>query len=123
MRILWLILGWTTFALGIIGAFLPVVPTVPFLLLSVLGFAKSSPKMRNRILRHPRFGPPIRDWLRTGAITRRTKAISSIAMGCGVVVAFLMGVPLWAVGSQAIILTAVAIYIWTRPEKKLHNKG
>lgn len=119
MRVFWLVLAWVSFVLGIIGAFLPVVPTVPFLILSVWGFAKSSPKMRNRILRHPQFGPPIRDWLRTGAITRRTKIVASVAMASGVVVGWALGLPLWVVGSQATVLLAVAIYLWTRPDKRV----
>ena len=118
MRIVWLLLGWGAFVLGLIGAFLPVVPTVPFLLLSLIGFAKSSPKMRNRILRHPQFGPPIRDWLRNGTITRRTKIFSSVAMACGVAIGAALGLPIWVVAAQASVLGAVSIYLWTRPEKR-----
>lgn len=118
MKMFWLFLGWGAFALGIIGAFLPVVPTVPFMLLSLIGFAKSSPKMRNRILRHPQFGPPIRDWLRYGTITRRTKIFSSVAMACGVVIAAAIGLPVWIVATQASVLIAISIYLWTRPEKR-----
>lgn len=118
MRIFWLAFGWIAFALGLVGAFLPVVPTVPFLLLSLFGFAKSSPKMRNRILRHPRFGPPIREWLRHGTITRRTKTISTAAMACGVAVAGALGLPVWVVLSQAVVLSAVSAYLWTRPERR-----
>jgi uncharacterized membrane protein YbaN (DUF454 family) len=50
------------FLLGIIGVFLPIMPTVPFMLLSVYCFARSSPRLHNYLRKHPWFGPGIRDW-------------------------------------------------------------
>lgn len=57
MRLLWLILGWVAAILGAIGLFLPVVPTVPFLLVAVFSFARSSRWLAARIMRDPRFRP------------------------------------------------------------------
>lgn len=117
MRIFWLCLAWVSVGLAVLGAVLPVMPTVPFLLVAVWGFAKSSPRMRNRILRHPKFGPPIRQWLRNGAIKRRTKIIALAMMAMGVVVGVFFGLPLWVSAVQSAILFGVGTYLWTRPEQ------
>ena len=60
--------GLLAVGLGIVGLFLPVVPTVPFLILAAWCFARSNPAWERRILLHPRFGPPIRAWRERGAI-------------------------------------------------------
>ena len=62
MRRLYLALGLVSLGLGIIGAFLPLLPTVPFLLLAAFLFARGNPAWEKRLLDHPRWGPPIRDW-------------------------------------------------------------
>lgn len=46
-KILWLILGFIGLGLGALGAVLPILPTVPFLLLAAVSFAKSSDKLNN----------------------------------------------------------------------------
>ena len=47
MKTLYLIGGFTTFGIGVIGIILPVLPTTPFLLLTGLLFAKGSDKYKN----------------------------------------------------------------------------
>lgn len=80
MRTVYLILGLVAVALGIVGIFLPILPTVPFMLLAAFLFARSNPAWERRILQHPRFGPPIRDWRERGAIGRRAKAAALAAL-------------------------------------------
>ena len=73
MQLFWLILGWVAAILGAIGLFLPVVPTVPFLLVAVFAFTRSSPRLAAKIMRNPKFGPPIRAWRKRGVIGRGAK--------------------------------------------------
>ncbi len=80
MRSLYLILGLLAVGLGIVGIFVPILPTVPFMLLAAFLFARSNPAWERRILEHPRFGPPIRDWRERGAIGRRAKRASLLAL-------------------------------------------
>ena len=46
-KVFWLIIGFLCLALGTIGVFLPVLPTVPFYLVTAFAFAKSSERLHN----------------------------------------------------------------------------
>ncbi|KCV82529.1 hypothetical protein ATO10_06291 [Actibacterium atlanticum] len=116
MRLIWMLLGLCCVGLGAIGAVLPLLPTVPFLLLAAFFFARSSDTLHNWLLTHPRFGQPIIDWHEKGAIRRPVKwvATASILLAFGLAAA--MGVRPTILMIQAATLCCVALFIWTRPE-------
>ncbi|QIE57634.1 DUF454 domain-containing protein [Pikeienuella piscinae] len=116
MRGFWLILGCFAVALGVIGAVLPIVPTVPFLLLAAFCFARSSERFYNWLLSHRIFGPPIADWRAHGAIGRRAKWLSTASIAAALIPPFVIGLPWWMIALEGAILTAVLIFIWTRPD-------
>jgi len=116
MRLLWLILGLTSVALGMVGAVLPLLPTVPFMLLAAFFFARSSERLHNWLLTHPTFGPSIMDWQESGAIRRRVKWIASVSIVAAFGLSLAMGVRPTILLIQAATLCAVAVFIWTRPE-------
>ena len=70
--------GLTALATGLIGLFVPLLPTVPFILLAAFFFARGHPPWEARLLRS-RFGPAIRDWREKGAISRKGKTAALIA--------------------------------------------
>lgn len=115
MQHAWLALGWFFVALGAIGALLPVVPTVPFLLIAAWAFSKSSPRLMYRILSHPRYGPPVRAWQERGVIGPFAKTWAVVAMAGGVVFSWFIGMPDWLVAAQATACLGVAAFIVTRP--------
>lgn len=84
MRALYFIGGMFAVALAVIGTALPIMPTVPFLIVAVFCFARSNPALEKRILDHPYFGPQVRDWQERRAISRKTKVIAIGAMTIGV---------------------------------------
>jgi hypothetical protein len=111
-------LGVLMLALGIVGAFLPVMPTTIFLILAAWCFGRSSPRIEAWMLNHPRFGPTLRDWRQYGAVPRRAKILACLGMasGYGLFFAGARPEPLLAVVVAAFIVAA-AIYVTTRPER------
>ncbi|MEM8679082.1 MAG: YbaN family protein [Planctomycetota bacterium] len=67
-RWLYLVLAATCFALGAIGAVLPVIPTTPFLLLTSYFLIRTSPMLYRRLVDSRMFGPILRDWYERGGI-------------------------------------------------------
>jgi uncharacterized membrane protein YbaN (DUF454 family) len=114
-RPLYLTGGLIALTLGIIGAFLPIMPTVPFLIAAAFCFARSNPEWEKKLLDHPTHGPTLRDWNERGAVSRRVKLIAIASMAVGGVVTWLtIGWP-WA-GISLAILATVGPWLWTRPE-------
>jgi len=110
-----LTIGVIATALAVVGAALPIMPTVPFLIVAVYCFARSNPAFERKILDHPYFGPQVRDWNERRAIRRSTKLIAIAAMACGVVFTWAtLGAPYYYI-SIAILVIAGA-WIWTRRE-------
>lgn len=115
MRLLWLALGVLALMLGALGAVLPLLPTVPFLLLAALAFARSSDRLHRWIVTHPVYGPPIRDWQQHGRIRRRGKVIALLSMAASLALSAALGVPGGILALQASVLAGVALYLVTRP--------
>ena len=84
MRWVLFILAWLSFVLGIIGAFLPILPTTPFLILSAYLFSKSSPRFHAWIMNLPIAGSAVRDWQENRVINPRAKFLcaSMIFLSC-----------------------------------------
>ncbi|WP_082752556.1 TonB family protein [Janthinobacterium sp. B9-8] len=116
LRWAYLVLGGLMVLLGIIGAFLPVMPTTVFLLLALACFSKSSPRLEQWLLQHPRFGPSLRAWREHRAIPKRAKILACLGMLLGLIVLAFSPVPKWAVASVALCELMVAIYIIRRPD-------
>lgn len=72
-RVLLIIAGFISIGLGIIGIFIPLLPTTAFLLLAVWLFSKSSPRWRAWLLDHPYLGRHIRNYTLHRGITRKAK--------------------------------------------------
>jgi uncharacterized membrane protein YbaN (DUF454 family) len=71
--------GFLATALGVLGIFVPVLPTVPFLLLALACFARSSERFYNWLIDHARFGPIIRPYINGQGMTRASK-VKAIAL-------------------------------------------
>lgn len=112
VRILYLALGWMALLLGIIGAFLPLLPTTVFLLISAWAFSRSSERWHRWLREHPRFGHMIRAWEEHHAMPKRAKRIAfgALALSYGFT-AYVFGPDSLAAIIGGICITGVAIYI------------
>ena len=72
-RYLLISLGWLCVILGAIGAFLPILPTTPFLILALVCFSKSSPRFHKMLLNNKWFGPILQEWEKNKTVSRQVK--------------------------------------------------
>jgi uncharacterized protein len=109
--------------LGLIGIFLPVLPTTPFILLSAWAAARSSPRLLAWLEEHTAFGPMLCDWRRGGIVRRRSKWMATLVMGASGLYLLLSSHPRWAALLAIACMTAVALWLWRRPEQPADAAG
>lgn len=73
-------IGLVFVVLAIIGVFLPLLPTTPFLLVASACFAKSSPALYQKLNNNKVFGPLIKNWNETRSIPKKGKVIALLSM-------------------------------------------
>jgi hypothetical protein len=107
LRALYLVLGLLFVGIGIVGVFLPLIPTTGPLLLAAFFFARSSDRLHDWLVNHPRFGGFISDFQSGRGIPVRTKVVAVLAMTA----AFTYSVG-WVLGPMALRLLVAAIGVW-----------
>ncbi|MGH1453312.1 MAG: YbaN family protein [Paracoccaceae bacterium] len=115
MRYIWASLGLISVGFGLIGIVLPLIPTVPFMLLAAFFFARSSERMHNWLLGHRIFGPAILDWQTRGAIHPRGKRLATISIVLVFGISLAIGLRPMLLVIQGVTLSCVLIFLWTRP--------
>ena len=114
-RQLYLLAGLTALGLGAIGVILPLLPTVPFVILAAFCFARSSPRLEAWLLDHKIFGPHILNWRNNRAITKKGKRAALVAFLASIIIALIFIEMPW----NLIPIVAALIggtWIWTRNE-------
>jgi len=114
------ILGWIFVVIGVIGAFVPLLPTTPFLILAAACWSKSSPRWRAQLLATPGFGPAIQEWEETRTIPLRAKimAISMIVASCTLSVLFVCPT-LAGKACLVVIAASTCTWMWRVPTRAL----
>ncbi|MCP4315004.1 MAG: DUF454 domain-containing protein [Hyphomicrobiales bacterium] len=115
MRLIWLVAGCLSLVAGIIGIAVPLLPTTPFLLLAAYCFARGSTRLHQWLVNHPRLGPPIRDWETYRAISKRGKFLAMVGIVAVFAISIIAGVATRVIIIQIVVLSAVSIFILTRP--------
>lgn len=115
MRLAWLCFGLAALLLGLLGVILPLLPTVPFLLLAAFCFARSSDKLHGWLIHHSHLGPPISAWQSNGSISLPAKRMASLSVVATFCLSLLTGLRWSLFAVQAVALTGVLLFIWTRP--------
>ncbi len=108
--------GWISIAGGVAGIFLPLVPTVPFLLLAVACFARSSERFHSWLVEHNHLGPLLRDYLKGAGIPLRAKrmAIGMVWVSFPVST-FLFARTLWLKLLLIAMAMAITLYLLFQP--------
>ena len=119
----WWLLAYASLGLGIVGVFVPGLPTTVFVLISAWAAAQGSERLHAWLLAHPRFGPLIRDWQGQRAVPRRAKwAATWTMLACAailLIVMALVGAHRWWMAALPIACMAVvALWLWRRPEPR-----
>lgn len=113
----YLALGWMSVGLGIVGVFLPILPTTPFMLLAAWLFSKGSPYLHAWICNHPHFGPSIRRWNEHGVINRRSKIMAMLAFVVVIAASLIFVENRWVVMIQLLVAIPVCCFILSRPSR------
>lgn len=123
----WLLIvaGGVAVLLGVIGAVLPVMPTVPFLLVAAACWSKASPRLHRWLLRLPQFGPMVARWERERALTWRVKLMIMAVIAVSVITPIWLTrnhawLP-WAVAGVAVVAIVLVLRIPVTPDADLEG--
>ncbi len=117
----WWLLAYASLGVGIVGIFVPGLPTTVFVLVAAWAAARGSKRLERRLLAHRHFGPVIVAWRAHGAVPRRAKWAATWAMlACAAILLLLMvAVPShrgWMVALPIGCMGVVGVWLWLRPE-------
>lgn len=118
MRGVFLVAGTLCVGLGLVGLFLPLLPTTPFLLLAAACYARGSRRFYDWLLANRTFGPLINEWRRHRSIPYRTKlsAIALMSLTLGISIVFFVPV-LWVKLLLAAVGVGLAIWMYRMPSR------
>ncbi len=107
--------GGLALLLALLGVLLPIMPTVPFLLLAAYCFSRGSRRVFRWLLRNETLRHSLRDWQRRRAIARPAKILATVAMSFSLLGSLLLG-QAWLSGLLLLGVAAVLIFIWRCPD-------
>ena len=102
-KYLLIICGSCSVALGVVGIFIPVLPTTPFFLLAVFCYLRSSKKLYEWLMNHKIFGVYIYNYITYKAVLKSTKIGSIIFLWAGLTTSILL-VNNWHVRLMLIVI-------------------
>ena len=112
MKYLIAVFGIISLGLGILGIFLPVLPTTPFLLLASFLFLKSSPSLYRWLMEHPRLGPYIKNFMVHKSLPLHVKVVSVSMVWITLLYCAFFVADHWALSALFILLaTAITVHI------------
>ena len=107
-----LLLGTLYLVIGIVGIFIPLLPTTPFLLMSALCYLRSSKGMYDWLMTNRFFGKFLTDYMNGRGVPLRVKIITILVLWVTLSAsAFLFVEKLWMRILLAAIATGVTIHL------------
>ena len=120
---LYITFGFLAVALAIVGVFVPGLPTVPFLLVALFCFERSSKKYHDMIMNNKYFGPVLQDYYSGKGLTSSVKIKAILFLSCGMIFSIYKIQNLHARIGLALVWLGVAIHIILLKTKKTKNKS
>ena len=117
------ILGSMAFALGVMGVFLPLLPTTCFMLLSAWAFSRSSPKFYQWLYYRSPFANSIQSWQQHKIVPRKVKVIATLSIVFSLVISSVLISSPVIVTSLAVGLSMLLAYLWTREDENSIGKS
>jgi uncharacterized membrane protein YbaN (DUF454 family) len=112
----WRLLGAASVAVGVVNAFIPLLPTTVFLLIGAWAWSKGAPEWRGRLLAPPPGGESLRRWANGQQVSRRGKCMATVSIATSWVISFVLIDPTPAVLAVGLGLAALVAWLWWRPE-------
>ena len=109
VKTLFVVLGALSLLLGLVGIFVPLLPTTPFLLLAAALWVRSSPRLYAWLLAHRRLGPYIRNFRENRAIPLRAKIYSVTLLWATLLYCIFFVVEEWWWAQLALLAVAVGV--------------
>lgn len=112
MKLLLNIVGSLAVVLGILGIFLPLLPTVPFLLLASACFARSSERLHRALLHNKVLGPYLRDYEQGKGLPLKAKFYTTVLLWASLAFAALQVQGIGTRFALAAVGAGVTLYLW-----------
>lgn len=108
--------GWLFFGMGVVGMFVPVWPTTPFMLLAAACFMRSSERLHEWLVNHPKYGAHTRDYFEGRGLRVRTKVIAISTMWASILLSAALFVPHAEIDILLVLIAAgVSVYLIRQP--------
>jgi uncharacterized protein len=107
-------LGMASTGLGILGMFIPGLPTTIFLIIALWAFSKSSDRLKMWLWNHPKFGPGLQAWHIHRVIPLRAKVSAVVVMCLSMVILIAVRDGWMLPAIVAAIMIPIAVWICTR---------
>jgi len=118
LKIIYFAMGWVFFGTGVVGAFLPVLPTTPFMILALWMFSRSSKRFHNWLYNHRIFGPSLQRWHEHRVIPALAKIASVSMMSISFVFMVIYSpMPWWGHALVGILMLYGAWFVLSKPSQ------
>lgn len=102
--------------MGVIGVFVPGLPTTVFILIAGWAAMRSSPRLHAWLWQHHLFGPMLQNWENGGYVSRRAKKSAAVMMALCAAILWIAPTPLWVRLVACSCMACVLCWLWMRPE-------
>ena len=116
LRYLLMVFAGLCVALGVIGIFVPGLPTTVFILMAGWAAARSSPRFSAWLESHRLFGPMLKNWRETRSVSRRAKWSATVMMAFCALILFVTTKKPWLAETVTAVMALVLAWLWHRPE-------